>query len=93
MPRTHHTLPLSLPPLGLRREQAAEYVCVSVSKFDEMVSDGRMPPPVHIDGRVAWDVGQLTEAWARLRDQEQATPADDVDASRARIDRKLGLIR
>ena len=30
-------------PLGLSREEAAEYVGVGVSLFDAMVKDGRMP--------------------------------------------------
>jgi hypothetical protein len=36
-------LPPSLPPRGLSRGQAAEYIGVGVTKFDELVNDGRMP--------------------------------------------------
>lgn len=42
-------------PRGLSREEAAAYICVGVTKFDEMVGDGRMPKPKRIDGRLVWD--------------------------------------
>ncbi|RXG87344.1 hypothetical protein EAS62_35990 [Bradyrhizobium zhanjiangense] len=41
--RRSSTLPLSLPPRGLSRAQAAEYIGVSPSTFDKMVADGDMP--------------------------------------------------
>lgn len=41
-------LPPSLPPRGLSRAQAAAYIGVSPSLFDEMVQDGRMPKPTRI---------------------------------------------
>ena len=44
---------------GLCRVQAAGYVGVSATKFDEMVTDGRMPKPKRIDGRKIWDVREL----------------------------------
>ena len=53
--RTVSRLPLSLTPRGLSRGQAAEYIGVGVTKFDEMVDDGRMPRPKRIDGRLVWD--------------------------------------
>jgi len=34
-------LPPSLPPRGLSRGQAAEYIGVGVTKFDELVNDGQ----------------------------------------------------
>jgi excisionase family DNA binding protein len=43
-------LPTSLPPRGLSRLQVAEYVGVSASTFDKMVSDGDMPAPKRIRG-------------------------------------------
>ena len=59
-------LPLSLAPRGLSRVQAAEYVGVGVSKFDEMVRDGRMPKPKRVDGRTIWDRLELDEAFSAL---------------------------
>ena len=45
------TLPLSLPPRGLSRVQAAEYIGVIPSTFDKMVADGQMPAPKKMRGR------------------------------------------
>ena len=38
-------LPASLPPEGISREQAAEFIGVSPNFFDQLVKDGRMPQP------------------------------------------------
>jgi predicted DNA-binding transcriptional regulator AlpA len=62
------SLPLSLAPRGLSRVQAAEYIGVGVTKFDEMVDDGRMPKPKRIDGRVVWDRIKLDQAFDVLDD-------------------------
>jgi hypothetical protein len=74
---TVSNLPLSLAPRGLSRVQAAEYIGVGVTKFDEMVDDGRMPKPKRIDGRNVWDRIQLDEAFAALDDA--AGPKNEWD--------------
>jgi predicted DNA-binding transcriptional regulator AlpA len=51
---------------GLSRGEAAEYIGIGVSKFDTMVSDGRMPPPKRIDGRCVWDRHQVDRAFDLL---------------------------
>jgi predicted DNA-binding transcriptional regulator AlpA len=83
MPR-HDALPPNLPPRGLSRPEAAAYVGVGVTKFDEMVEDGRMPPPKCIDNRKVWDLRALDRAFDALP-AETAASADnawrDVDAS------------
>jgi predicted DNA-binding transcriptional regulator AlpA len=61
-------LPASLPPRGLSRVQAAEYLGVSPSLFDQMVKDGRMPKPVRINSRTVWDRVKLDEAFGALSD-------------------------
>jgi predicted DNA-binding transcriptional regulator AlpA len=53
---------MGTPPRDFNREQSAEYVGVSATKFDQMVADGRMPKPKRIDGRVVWDRLQLDSA-------------------------------
>jgi excisionase family DNA binding protein len=63
-----------IPRRGLSREEAAMYVGVSGNKFDEMVSDGRMPRAVRIDGRKIWDVRALDMAFDEL-------PRDNVPNS------------
>jgi hypothetical protein len=71
-------LPQSLPPRGLSRVQAAEYIGVSPTKFDELVKDGRMPPAKRIDARTVWDRLQLDIAFAALPD-EAGRAADNWD--------------
>jgi predicted DNA-binding transcriptional regulator AlpA len=66
MPERPYVLPPNLPPRGLSREQAAAYVGVSVTTFDLMVADGRMPQPREINRRNVWDRIELDEAFARL---------------------------
>ena len=65
-----------LPPTrrGLSRIESAQYIGVGVSKFDEMVDDGRMPHPKRIDNRKVWDVRALDLAF-------DALPADDTEES------------
>ena len=57
---------LSIEPRGLHRDEAARYIGISVSKFDELVGDGRMPPPRRIDGRKVWDRRALDSAFDDL---------------------------
>lgn len=66
-----NVLPLSLPPRGLSRAEAAAYVGVGTSMFDRMVKDSRMPQPVRIDGRTVWDRVQLDRAFTALSDAQQ----------------------
>lgn len=66
-----HRLEVS-PRRGLRREEAARYVGVGASKFDEMVRDGRMPKPKRVDGCVIWDLRRLDLAWDALGGDDEA---------------------
>jgi len=75
---TVSALPPSLAPRGLSRIQAAEYIGVGITKFDEMVGDGRMPRPKRIDGRKVWDRIKLDEAFASLDDE--AGPKNEWDS-------------
>jgi len=60
----------------LSREEAARYVGVGTTKFDEMVKDGRMPKPKRIDGRVVWDRIKLDAAFTDLPDDIRLNPLD-----------------
>lgn len=73
-------LPRSLAPRGLSRVQAAAYIGVSPSLFDEMVKDGRMPKPARINARTVWDRIKLDEAFAALSDDvgSHDDPWDEV---------------
>lgn len=52
--------------LGYRREDAAAFIGVSVTKFTSMVKEGRMPQPCRLDGCVIWRADDLIEAFNRL---------------------------
>lgn len=69
-------LPASLPPRGLSRVESAAYIGVSPALFDEMVEDGRMPPPKQINRRTVWDRLALDQCFAALPDREEANPWD-----------------
>jgi predicted DNA-binding transcriptional regulator AlpA len=69
--RTVSRLPVSLAPRGLSRVRAAEYIGVSVTEFDQMVVDGRMPRPKRIDGRLVWDRVKLDAAFDALDDDAE----------------------
>ena len=70
---------LAYPPRGMSRDEAARWIGVSATKFDEMVSDRRMPRPKRVDGRVIWDRLRLDAAFSDLSEEKVAS----------RLDRKL----
>lgn len=72
-------LPLSLPPRGLSRVEAAAYVGVSPSLFDQMVKDRRMPPPKRINARTVWDRLGLDAAFMALPDDGPSVAASHYD--------------
>ena len=57
-----------LPPpcRGLSRVEAAGYIGVSPSLFDQMVDDGRMPRPTRINTRKVWDARSIDRAFEAL---------------------------
>jgi hypothetical protein len=48
-----------IPRRGLSRLEAATYIGISITKFDELVAAGRMPKPKKIDRRRLWDLFEL----------------------------------
>ncbi len=60
------------PRRGLRRAEAAVYIGISPTKFDELVETGRLPHPKRIDRVAVWDVRKLDHAF-------DALPGDDID--------------
>jgi predicted DNA-binding transcriptional regulator AlpA len=79
-PTNGHALPTGVAPRGLSRVQAAEYVGVSRSLFDDLVRDGRMPSPKRVNNRVIWDIRKLDDAFAALPDdgEKSSTTWGDV---------------
>lgn len=72
-------LPLSLPPRGLSRDESAAYVGIGVTKFDQLVADGRMPRPKMIDGRRVWDRLRLDSCFAALPDVDGGRDDENDD--------------
>lgn len=58
----------SYPPYGLRRPEAAKYVGLGVTKFDQLVRDGRMPKPIALDTVKVWLREELEGALSDLAD-------------------------
>lgn len=54
------------PRRGLSRIEAAIYIGIGPTKFDELVTNGRMPGPRLIDGRKVWDIRRLDLAFEEL---------------------------
>jgi predicted DNA-binding transcriptional regulator AlpA len=65
-------------PRGLSRPEAATYIGVSPSYFDQMVKDGRMPQPIRIGSRVVWDKWEIDEAFDSLRGEPKSNSWDDA---------------
>jgi len=68
---THQTSPLSR--RGLRRPEAAAYIGVSPTKFDQLVNDGRMPKPKRLDSCVVWDVREIDLAFDAINGNDDGT--------------------
>lgn len=68
--------PFAYPPRGMDRIEAARYIGVGPTKFDEMVADGRMPRPKRVDGRVVWDRLRLDAAFSDLSEDKRVNPLD-----------------
>jgi predicted DNA-binding protein (UPF0251 family) len=71
-----------VPRRGLSRDEAAMYIGVSAGKFDQLVTDGRMPAPVKIDGRKLWDIRSLDLAFDALPRENAANSWDGVWGAR-----------
>ena len=73
--------PISYPPRGMSRDDAARYIGVGASLFDRLVSDGRMPRPKRVDGRVIWDRVILDLAFSDLPEAKKVNPLDAMFGS------------
>ncbi|MBS0237756.1 MAG: hypothetical protein JSR89_04975 [Proteobacteria bacterium] len=71
-------LPANLPPRGLSRLEAARYVGVSPTLFDQMIRDRRIPKPFRVNGRVLWDRKKVDAAIDALSELDSP---DDVWAN------------
>lgn len=65
---------IAYPPRGMRREDAARYVGISPTLFDEWVKARQMPRPAKIGGVVLWDRFALDAAFTALTE-----PVNSID--------------
>jgi predicted DNA-binding transcriptional regulator AlpA len=72
-----------VPRRGLSRDEAAMYIGISASKFDELVRDGRMPGPKRIDSRKIWDARDLDVAFDALPSENPQSQGSSWDDFRA----------
>lgn len=76
-------LPANLIPRGLSRVDAAIYIGISPSLFDQLVRDGRMPKPKLINSRTVWDRLRLDAAFAALPDKDGGAENNPWDEAAA----------
>lgn len=71
---------LSYPPRGLSREEAARYIGLGATKFDELVKEGKMPKPKRVGSRTVWDRVALDIAFTDLPDVDSGNFFDRLYA-------------
>ncbi|MCI5078244.1 hypothetical protein [Oricola sp.] len=76
--------PIAYPPRGMNRDEAARWIGVSTTKFDELIARNLMPRPKRIDGRVIWDRYALDAAFTDLPDQRVNAIDAAIENARAR---------
>jgi len=69
--------PLPFAPKGLSRLEAARYVGVSTTTFDEMVRERLMPRPKAVGTRVLWDRAQIDLFFEALPERESSQESDE----------------
>ena len=62
--------------IGLSRDEAAAYIGVGHSLFDQLVEDGRMPRPKMINTRRLWSRFEIERAFAKLPEDRQNESCD-----------------
>jgi hypothetical protein len=74
------TRPLSearpVPRRGLSRVEAAMYLGISASKFDELRKDGRIGPAKRIDGRKVFDLRMLDDVFDAFPEENRDSAND-----------------
>ncbi len=69
-------LAMSIAPRGLCREDAARYLAIGTTLFDQHVKAGTLPKPKMIGGRKVWDVRKLDRAFDDLPEEGEVHPWD-----------------
>ena len=77
---------VSGPRRGLRRHEAANYLGVSASLFDQLVIEGKMPRPVKLRSCSVWDMRQLDVSFEAMSGETVNTwdaAIEDMQMARA----------
>jgi hypothetical protein len=69
----------NLPRRGLSREEAAMYLGIGVSTFDEMRATGKIESPRLIKSRKLWDIRDLDLAFEALPREDAPTVGSSWD--------------
>ncbi len=59
--------PVALSKIGYRRQEAANFVGMKLTKFNQLVKCNKLPQPFKIDGCVVWDGRELLKAFDELK--------------------------
>jgi predicted DNA-binding transcriptional regulator AlpA len=70
---------IAYPPRAFRAERAAAYLAMGKSKFLELAEEGRLPPPVRIDGVTTWDRLELDAAYERMKNEETEARRNPIE--------------
>ena len=63
---------LAIEPRGLNRIKSACYIGIGDGLYDQMVTDGRVSKPKHINARLVWDRRKLDEAFDALPENAES---------------------
>jgi predicted DNA-binding transcriptional regulator AlpA len=75
---------LSYAPRGMGRAEAARYVGVGETLFDELVAEGTMPKPKRLHNRVVWDRVELDMAFSAAPQSGSTEIQKALERARAR---------
>jgi hypothetical protein len=76
MRATQHRIDRPIPRRGLSRVEAAMYIGISTSKFDELRKSGRIGPAKILDGRKLFAIEMLDEFFEALPDETHDSTED-----------------
>jgi predicted DNA-binding transcriptional regulator AlpA len=74
------------PPRGLSRVEAARYVGVGATLFDELIAEGKMPKPKQLHNRFVWDRVELDLAFSSMPEKNSKVQ-EALQRARARRQR------
>ena len=72
-------MPQSRWPRGMQRQQAADYLGISASWLDQLVSKSLLPQPRQLNKRLIWDREELDRAFEELPHRGDDAPGNEWD--------------